>query len=120
DRLAALAVLLELPRRLEERAGLGEGDARAGAGKRLAVITIEKRLRVKRVDRARAALHEQEDDALGLRLEVRLRRADRDLVQKRVKREGPEPEGRVLEQVSAGEGEIKHKQYPRAVRALDR
>ena len=71
DGQAALTVLLELPGRLQQVARAGELHPRFLAGKRLAVVPLQRRLGIKRVHLRRAAVHEQEDDPLGLRLEVR-------------------------------------------------
>ena len=64
DLHAALAVLLERERRSHQRAGLALGGDRA-AGQRLAVVLVEHRLGIEAVDLRQAAVHEQEDDALG-------------------------------------------------------
>src|SRR5262249_47522925 len=101
DGLPALTVRLELPGGLQERPGLGECDAWSGEGVWLAMIAIEKWLRVKRIDCARAALHEEEDGPLGLRLEMRLGRRGHRLGEERVERQCPKPEGGVLEQLTA-------------------
>ena len=65
DRHAAVAILFELPRR-SHGGHLGDlARARHFEGQLLAVVAVEFRLRVEGVDMARAALHEQEDDAFG-------------------------------------------------------
>jgi hypothetical protein len=69
---ATLAVLLELPRRLEQIARGGELDTRLGKRQVLAVALLQFRLRVEGVDLRGAPLHEQENDALGPRGEVRI------------------------------------------------
>ena len=61
----ALAVLPELPGRAEQRPGLGELDAGLRERQGLAVVALEQRLVVERVDVRRPPLHEQEDDPLG-------------------------------------------------------
>ena len=62
-------MLLELERRLHQVAGLALGqDGAAGQG--LPVVLVEHRLVVERVHVRHAAVHHQEDDALGSRLEV--------------------------------------------------
>src|SRR5207237_10553712 len=66
DLQAALAALVELPRRGEQ---LGEGRARAGH--RLAVEVLELRLVVEGVHVGRRPFHAQEDDVLGAGREVR-------------------------------------------------
>ena len=74
---AALAVLLELERRLHQfaRAALGRDGA---AGQRLAVVLFERRLRIEGIDRGESAVHEQEDDALdALRIIELARRRSR-------------------------------------------
>ena len=78
DHLAALAVGLEFPLRPDDAAFvLLATPAERLHGDRLAVEIVELRLVVERVDLARAAVHEQEDDALGLRSEVRRLRRER-------------------------------------------
>ena len=80
DVAPALAVFLELPGTPQQRRiALRElADDRAVAlGQRLAVELLERRLRVERVDLARPADHEQEDDRLRLRREVRRLRRER-------------------------------------------
>ena len=68
DPLAALAVLLELPLRPDDPPlVLLAAPAERLDGDRLAVELVQLRLVVERVDLARPAVHEQEDDALGLR-----------------------------------------------------
>src|SRR4029077_17835638 len=61
-----LAVLLERERRLHERPRLALGRDRA-AWQRLPVVLVEHRLRVEAVDLREAAVHEEEDHALGAR-----------------------------------------------------
>ena len=72
---AALAVLLELERRRERRAGAPLGLQRDR--QRLAGVLRERRLGVERVDVRRAAVHEQVDDALRLGGKRRLLRRER-------------------------------------------
>ena len=71
DHDPALAVLLELPGRAEQLARLGELDPRLGEGERLAVVALEEGLVVERVHVRRPPLHEEEDDPLRPRREVR-------------------------------------------------
>ena len=71
DQQSRFAARLELPRAGEQVAGLGELDSRFLAGVWLAIVLLERGLVIKRIDLRRPAVHEQEDDALGLRLEVR-------------------------------------------------
>ena len=63
---AALAVLLELERRREGRAGLALGAAGCRVGSALPAYFCQRRLGIERIDVRRAAVHEQVDDALGL------------------------------------------------------
>ena len=63
---AALAVLFERERRLHERAGLALRGHRT-AGERLPVVLREHGLGIERIDLREAAIHEEEDDALGPR-----------------------------------------------------
>ena len=65
----ALAVLLELEWRLHQIAGLALviGD---GARQRLAVVLLQHRLVIEGVHLRRAAVHEQENNVLGLGLEI--------------------------------------------------
>ena len=74
DVLAALAVLLELPLRADDAAlVLVPAPAEGLDGNRLAVEGVQGRLVVEGLDLAGAAVHEQEDDGLGLgRLHRRL------------------------------------------------
>ena len=72
DLHAALAAGPELPRRLQQVPGGGELHPRLLPGDGLPVVLLEHRLGVEGIDLARPAVHEQEDDALGLRCEVRL------------------------------------------------
>src|SRR6185437_9294364 len=73
DPLAALPVLLELPLRPDDPPRvLVAAAAERLHGDRLAVQAVQLRLVVEGVDVAGAAVHEQEDDALGLCLEMRL------------------------------------------------
>ena len=74
--MPALAVLLERERRSHQRAGLALGGDRA-AGQRLAVVLVEHRLRIEAVDLRQAAVHEQEDHALGARGMIELARVER-------------------------------------------
>ena len=53
------------------------------AGQRLAVILVEHRLRIEAVDLRQAAVHEQEDDALGARRMIELARIDGAVLQQR-------------------------------------
>jgi hypothetical protein len=63
---------LEVPLRLHQRpGGVVVERQRPLDRQRLAVVRVEARLGVERVDARRAAVHEQEDHALGLRREVR-------------------------------------------------
>src|SRR5713101_8225992 len=71
DPSAALAVLLELPWRLEQIEGLARDDLGALEGQRPAVVAREKRLIVEGVDLRRAAVHKEEDHTFGARGEVR-------------------------------------------------
>ena len=68
---AGFAVLLKLPRTREKIFCLRKLHARFREWKRLAVITLKQRLVVEGVDLRRSAMHEQEDDALRTRNEVR-------------------------------------------------
>src|SRR5579862_7142563 len=63
---AALSVLLECERRLQERAGLSLSRHFA-AGQRLAVVFLEHRLVIEAVDLRQAAVHVEKDHALGAR-----------------------------------------------------
>ena len=71
--VAALAVLGELERAAHQRAGVLDDLDLAGdlVEVRLAVMLVEHRLGVEQVHLARAAVHEQVDDRLRLRREVR-------------------------------------------------
>ena len=60
---AALPVLLEFERRLHQLAGAALGLDGA-AGKRLAVVLLERGLGIEAIDGGAAAVHEEEDDAL--------------------------------------------------------
>ena len=53
-------------RRSQQVAGLGRNHARLGERQRLAVVALEQRLVVERIDLRRPAVHEQEDHPLGL------------------------------------------------------
>src|SRR5688572_12637997 len=78
--LATLAVLAERPLRSDHAAlVLGAAAAPRVDVDRLAVERVELRLVVERVDLARAAIHEQEDDGLRARREVRRLRRERAL-----------------------------------------
>src|SRR4029077_19909321 len=69
---AALAVMLERERRFHQRrraAAIARGAELLG--QRLAVIAGERGFRIEGIDVRRAAVHEQENDALGERREVR-------------------------------------------------
>ena len=98
---------------LHEREALAFGD---DAGRNLlAVVLLQQRLVVEQVELRRRARHEQEDDVLGLRREVRpdlLRRApapsaeaagEQPLVHQRGQRQRPDAEPDVLEEVTAGD-----------------
>ena len=64
DRNAALAVLLERPWRLHQAADIVLAERQAALERhRLAVILVQARLWIERVDARRPAVHEQEDDA---------------------------------------------------------
>ena len=58
-----MAVLLELEGRLHQFAGAAFG-LDVTAGHRLAVVLLERRLRIEGVDGGQSAVHEEEDDAL--------------------------------------------------------
>ena len=66
---AALAALAEFERRFETIGGFGANELGLLERQRFAVVGGEDRLGVEEIDVRRAAGHEQEDDALGLRLE---------------------------------------------------
>src|SRR5216683_973610 len=68
---SALSVAFEFERRLHERAGLAL-VSEVSSRHRLTVVLREHRLRIEAVDMRQAAVHEEEDDVLGLRLEVRV------------------------------------------------
>ena len=68
---AGFAVLLKLPRTREKILCLRKLHARFREWKRLAVIALKQRLVIEGVDLRRSAMHEQEDDALRTRNEVR-------------------------------------------------
>ena len=70
-RQAALTVLMKLPGRLQQVALLAERDSRKIKRQRFAVVPIQQRLGVERVDMGRSSLHEQKDHTLGSRSEVR-------------------------------------------------
>jgi hypothetical protein len=101
---SALAPLLELPRAAHpDPAGVALRLLRDGRGAdRLALVLGQRRLGVERVDVRRAAVHEQEDDGLGLRGEVGLRALAGG--QEPAKREHAEPGGASGEPVAAREG----------------
>ncbi len=61
----------EAPGGFQEFAGLGKLHARLLEGIRLAVVALQQRLGVESVHVARPAFHEDEDDALGARGELR-------------------------------------------------
>ena len=67
----ALAGRAELPGRGEQVAACGELHPGALEGRRFAVVFLELRFRVEEVDVRRAAMHEEEDDPLGSRFEMR-------------------------------------------------
>ncbi len=71
DLNAALAVFFEGERRFHERSGLAlmaEIASRHG----LSIVFGQHRFRIKAIDLRQTAVHKEEDDMLGLRLEVRL------------------------------------------------
>ena len=99
-RRARLSVLAEFPRALEQVLRLAELQTRFVEGQRLAVILDELRLVVERVNRRRAAVHEQEDDTFHPRLvpgQWRRRRGANQLVSHRRKSESG---GRRFQEVS--------------------
>ena len=71
DRDAALAVVAELPGAAEHVADVVELRRVRLDLDRLAVLAVEPGLGVERIHLRRPAVHEQEDDAPGLRREVR-------------------------------------------------
>ena len=75
----ALTVLLELKWRSDQVTGAARkrNDTRLGEGQRLAAVPVENRLRIERVNVRRAAEHEQHDDALGARREMRFAQRQR-------------------------------------------
>ena len=102
DLVPALAIRLELPRRGKEVAGLGKGDLRLGKRQRFAVIALQQRLVLKSVHVRRTAFHEQENDALGPRPEMRTPSRQRILrLQHRGQRQRAEAEGGLFEHVTA-------------------
>ncbi len=73
DGNAALPAILEGPRRLHQRPGIGIGEGeRTFEGQRLAVQAGERFLGIEGVDRRRPAVHEEKDDPLCFRLKMRL------------------------------------------------
>ncbi len=76
DRNAALAVVLKFPGRFHQRTGIASGESqRTLDGQRLAVIAREPLLGIESIHAGRTAVHEQEDDALGRRREMRRARS---------------------------------------------
>src|SRR5205823_8191409 len=72
DPFATLAVLSEVPARLDDPALILDPAAAAGLyGHRLVVHALHRGLVIKRVDMTRAAVHEQEDHAPHLGREMR-------------------------------------------------
>jgi hypothetical protein len=108
--MAALAMLMEFPRRLEQVSGGGKLHTRLRARVGLAVIAIQQRLGIKRVDVRRATLHEQKDDPLGPRREMRRLRSERILLrpfarfrEQRGERQGAKADRGAGEQLATGE-----------------
>src|SRR3954451_18544211 len=78
DPLAALAVLMEFPARFDNAAFVLMAAATESLhGNRLAVHADHGGFIVERVDMARAAVHEEEDDAFGLGRKRRRARSER-------------------------------------------
>ena len=73
----ALAVALELEGRPHHRAGAALGDQMHAVGKFLAVVFVESRFRIKRIDVGWAAVEEEVNHPLGLAGEMRLLRQQR-------------------------------------------
>ena len=109
NHVTALAVRLELPRRGQQVAGLGEGYLRLVKRQRLPVITLEQWLVLEGVHVRRAAFHKQKNDALGPRPEMRTLGRQRILrLQQRRQRQRPKAEGGLLQHVAAG-GHFKYR-----------
>src|SRR4029079_11166721 len=111
---AAFAVLLKFPRRFEQVAGGGELHAGFVEGKGLAVVTVEQRLGIERVDLRGTPRHEQKDDSFGLRREMwltrrqgidclRRRSSPRFVGKQRSQRQMTEADGAALQHHSAGQ-----------------
>ena len=81
----------EFPGRVQQVAGRGELHARLGERQRLAVVAVEKRLVIERIDVRRPALHEQEDDPFRPGWKVRRLRAPADRRSRRRCRQLPHP-----------------------------
>src|SRR4051794_18628873 len=75
--VAGLAMLREAEGGLQQVAGAARNDARSREGERLAVVALQERLVVEGVHLRRAAVHEQEQHARCLRLEMRGPRRER-------------------------------------------
>ena len=105
---AALAVLLELERRGERRAGLPLG--RQVRRQRLARLFGQRGLGVERVDMGRPAVHEQVDDPFGLRRELRRLRRQRvgPVADRRSARAATGEQARLRHQVAQGECSEPH------------
>ena len=102
DHVTALAVRFELPGRGQQVAGFGEGYLRLVKRQRLAVIALEQWLVLEGVHVRRAAFHEQKNDALGPRPEMRTLGRQRILrLQQRRQRQRPKAEGGLLQHVAA-------------------
>src|SRR5262245_901209 len=71
DPRAALAMLFEGERRFEQVAGARGKDARLGEGKRFAVVPLEERFVIERIDLRGTAVHEEKNHSFGARREVR-------------------------------------------------
>ena len=103
----ALAVLLELPRRLEQVVRRRELNARLIERQRFAIVPIEQRLGVERIDLRRAALHEHEDHPLRPCRKVRLLRQQRIdrrprfTIEQRRQRQRSKPNRRPLQHLSS-------------------
>ncbi len=77
DRDPALAVLPEPERRAEQITRLARDHPRLGERQGLAIVALQERLVVERVNLRRPAVHEQEDDPLRARREMSLARRQR-------------------------------------------
>ena len=75
DRDSALPVLAEFPRRIEHHANVVELRRRDVDLDGLAMLAVEARFRVERIDLRRPAIHEQENHARRLGPEMRKRSA---------------------------------------------